>query len=358
MINLFISDSLIQTLIFVIWTLLAVTVASAVYCLRLRFVNNHHEIKQKKLFDHWEKSFFDYLYGNMDADQWMARISSKQFRYFLEYIKSYLITLRGEDLNKLSALMRHPRLYDYLNRRLKRGGHQARSEAAFYFGLARIEKSKSGLVTGLKDRDHVVCYNCAMSLGKLGAVEAIDDIFIQYSRRRQFTRNQLMRILFEFGSNVCPSLLEQLPKAKHDSARLLIVSLFEYFKFYPAGPQLIDLLQKTKNVDLQLSCISALGAIEYIDALPILKSFLNHPTIRVRRFAIDAIGKIGDLDLKPDLYHLMKHENWWLRYSAAEALWKITNHDVRVMENIYQHSDNQYAVSTAQVLLAEKQMGA
>ncbi|KUK85664.1 MAG: Uncharacterized protein XE03_1950 [candidate division TA06 bacterium 34_109] len=344
-------------IIFLVWGLALLVILLAIYCFWLRLIYDLRGKKRKKLFSRWEEIIFEYLDRKKLPSEIVESMPKSEYDYFLDFIKDYLIVIKGEDFKRLSVLINQTKLFSYLINKLKQGNSQMRSDAAFFLGLARAYKAKEFLRERLKDRNDSVSYNCALSLAKIGDIDAVSDILIQYRNCKNYSRDSLLCILFEFGNSVCQSLLQHLLKEKEDSLRILIIDVLGHYRYFSAGKAILNLLNLSNNNELRIHCIKAIGRMEYIEALPTLRRCLDEPDCVIRSQAISAIGKIGDITIENKLVEKLGDENWWVRYRAAEALFSTFEQGKESLKDILAHSKNKKAVSAAQVILTEKAMG-
>jgi len=278
----FINSDMRNIIILSVWGFAFLVLLLAVYCLWLRFLSNLREKKRQKLFPQWEEEVFKFLEEKQSPREIVKSIPKSDYGYFLNYLEDYLLTLKGEDFERISSLITRTKLFTYLCERLKYGKSHDSSDAAFYLGLTRASEAKTVLKEGLKDRDDSVVFNCALALAKIGAVETVSKILRQYHNRKKYSPDLLLSLFFEFGSKVCPPLLQCLPDEKNESFLALIVDLLGHFRYYSAGESILKLLKTTSHKELKIHCIKAIGRMEYIDALPVLRECLDSPDWVIR----------------------------------------------------------------------------
>jgi len=354
----FINSDMRSIIIFLVWGFAFLVLLLAIYCFWLRFLFNLREKKKQKLFSQWEEEVFKFLEEKQFPREFVKSIPKSDYSYFLNFLENYLTTLKGEDFERISSLITHTELFSYLCEKLKYGNKQNRSDAAYYLGLARASEAKTVLKEGLKDRDDSVVFNCALALAKIGAVEMVGEILRQYHYRKNYSLDLLLSLFTEFGSKVCPHLLQHLPDERNESFLILIVDLLGHFRYYSAGEAILKLLKTTSHEELKIHCIKSIGRMEYIEALPILREYVNDPNWVIRNQAIIALGKIGDVTIEKKLIENLEHEKWWVRYRSAEAIFNLSEQGEEILKSVVAHSQNKKAVTAAQVVLTEKEMGA
>jgi len=352
----FINSDMRNIIMVLVWGLAFLVFLLAIYCLWLRLLFNLREKKKQKLFSQWEEAVFKFLEEKQSPREIVKSIPKSDYGYFLNYLEDYLLTLKGEDFERISSLITHIELFTYLCERLKYGKSHDRSDAAFFLRLARASEAKTVLKEGLKDRDESVFFNCALALAKIGAVEMVSEILRQYHYRKKYSPDLLLSLFFEFGSKVCPYLLQCLPDKKNESLLTLIVDLLGHFRYYSAGESILKLLKTTSHKELKMHCIKAIGRMEYIDALPVLRECLDSPDWVIRSQSIIALGAIGDVTVEKKLIENLEHEKWWVRYRAAEAIFNLSEQGKEVLKNVVAHSENKKAVTAAQIVLTEKEV--
>lgn len=354
----FINFNMHKIIIILVWSFTFFVLFLAIYCLWLRLIFNLREGKKRKLFSQWEEAVYNILEGKQSPREIVKSISKSDYSYFLNYLEDYLTTLKGEDFERISSFITRTELFTCLCERLKYGKSYNRSDAAFFLGLARASEAKTILKGGLKDRDDSVVFNCALALAKIGAVEIVEEILRQYHYRKKYSLDLLLFLFIEFGSKVCPYLLQHLPDERNESFLILMVDLLGHFRYYPAGEAILKLLKTTSHKELKIRCIKAIGRIEYIEALPILREYVDDSNWVIRSQSIIALGKIGDVTIEKKLIKNLEHEKWWVRYRSAEAIFNLSEQGEEVLKSVVTHSQNKKAVTAAQVVLTEKEMGA
>jgi len=355
--DLFTNFKFSNPIITTVWGLFFIVLLLAHYCLLLRFLYNQRNKKQIRLYAKWEGVIFQYLEGKQSPQDIVDSIQKSDYGYFLIYLKNYLITVKGEDFKRLSALLTETRIFPYLTSCLKCRKRRKRSSAAFFLGLARVNKAKEYLRQGLKDHAPCVVLNCAEGLAKLGAIDTIGDILFQYRHRKNYSRDILLCVLFEFGNDVCQPLLQQLLEEKDDSSRIIIVEVLGHLRYYPAGREILHLLDTSPTRELRAACIEAIGRTEYIDALPTLRRCLDDSDWQIRSNAIKALGNIKDISVEKRLIEYLGDENWWVRYQTAGALFNLSEEGKKTLRDTAEHSKNEKASSVARMLLTEKTIG-
>lgn len=327
------------------------------YCFFLRFVSNSSKKKQFKLYAGWEKMLFQYIEGEKTTQELMALVPGPRYAYFQHFLKSYLLALKGPDFEKLSALVTNTDLFPCLIDQLVHGDEQVRSESAFFIGLVKAHQAKKYLIQGLGDKDEGVYFNCALSLAKIGAIDTLGIILEQFRIRKKPSRDILLSILFEFGTEACQPLLWYLKEETDAFSISLIVDALGHCRYYPAGEEILCIMDSTPGYDVRINCIRALGKIEYLGAIPFLRECMHDADWRVRSLAIWALGRIGDDSVEEELVAYLGDDNWWARYRAAEALFSLSKKGEETLSIIAQHSKNEKASSVARILLTDMEVG-
>jgi len=353
----FINQGPLWAITMAMWVLLFFVLMLIMYCFFLRFVSNRSKEKQFKLYAGWEKMIFKYLEGDQTTQEVMALVPRAHYAYFQHFLKNYLLALKGTDFEKLSALVTHTDLFPCLTNQLVHGDEQTRSETAFFLGLLRAHQAKECLIQGLMDGDEGVYFNCALSLAKIGAIDAIGSILEQFRIRKKPSRDLLLSILFEFGIAACQPLLEHLKKETDVFSISLIVDALGHYRYYPAGEEILCILDATPGYDIRINCVRAIGKIEYLDAMPSLRECMRDADWRVRSLAIWALGRIGDDSVEEEFVAHLGDDSWWVRYRAAEALFSLSKKGKETLMAITKHSKNEKASSVARVLLTDREVG-
>ena len=127
-------------------------------------IEHVREIKKKNFAGKWEDKIFDYLSNKGNPISTINLFPKSSYKYFLQNLSSYLLTLKGEDWINLSKLVNETKIYDYLLSNLHSRRKKKLIFGAYYLGLAKSTGAKSILRKKLKRKNEMVFLSCALSL--------------------------------------------------------------------------------------------------------------------------------------------------------------------------------------------------
>jgi len=301
--------------------LLLLTFALVLYTIFLRMAFNANQRLRKRQFEVWENLILKYLSGEASEEEIAAAVRTKHVGLFSEFMEKYLETLRGEDFGKLAYLLKKIGLVGYNLKRLGSRKKWHKVYAAFFLGLMRDKEAVPGLQKGLRDKNYLVSFACATALAKIGEKQYLKETLSLLARREDLGPDKAAEILLEFGSGICAELSLLLDKENIQRRwEYLIVDLLGYWHDLEAGPVLLKILHTSKDSEMKVRCIKALGEMSYLESASALAAHLDDKNWQMRSEAVMALGKIGASDYSGKIAESLSDKNWHVRYNAARAL--------------------------------------
>lgn len=301
--------------------LVVLTFALVLYVISLRIAFNAGQKLRKKQFEIWENLTLKYLSGEVSSEEIGKAVKTKYFNLFAEFMEKYLETLRGEDFQNLTHLLKEMGLFDYNLKRLGSRKRWHRVYAAFFLGLLRDKEAVPALQKGLKERDYLMSFACATALAKSGQKEHLEVTLSLLTQRKDLGPDKAAEVLLEFGNGICSELVSILNRVNIDSKwKYLIIDLLGYWQYLESGPTLLKLLNASKDSQMKIRSIKALGEMSYLESAPALAVHLDDENWQIRSEAARALGKIGASEYSDKMLKSLADKNWWVRYNAARAL--------------------------------------
>ncbi|TET08360.1 hypothetical protein E3J84_06285 [Candidatus Aerophobetes bacterium] len=128
----FLSSELLYIPTIAIFILLALTFALVAYIILLRIAFNANQKLRKGQFEIWESLILGYLSGEVSAEEIDKAVETRYFNLFAEFMEKYLKTLKGEDFQNLTLLLKKIDLFDYNLKRLNSKKMWDKIYAAFF----------------------------------------------------------------------------------------------------------------------------------------------------------------------------------------------------------------------------------
>ena len=120
------------------------------------------------------------------------------------------------------------------------------------------------------------------------------------------------------GSDILHLVGTQMDRFDDQQARNLI-SLTESSSDRSLLPMLVEILEKSDDIQAQASILRTLGRLGDHRHVKYIKPYLGHSNSILRIRALVSIGKLGDTDDLASILPLLSNDNWWIRYRAAES---------------------------------------
>lgn len=350
----FLGSELLYIPTIAILILLVLTFALVLYVISLRIFFNTGQKLRKKQFEIWENLTLKYLSGEVSSQKIAKEVRIKHFSLFSEFMEKYLETLKGEDFQSLTHLLKEMGLFDYNLKRLGSRKRWHRVYAAFFLGLMRDKEAVPALGKGVKDKDSLISFASATALAKIGEKGHLKETLLILTRRKDLRPDRAAGVLLEFGSGACAELGLLLGNESVTRQwKYLIIDLLGYWRHLEAGPMLLELLQVSDDRQMKMRCIKALGEMSYLDSAPALAAHLDDEDYLARSEAVKALGRIGIWDYSAKMARCLSDENWHVRYHSAQALAAIGKEGVAVLEETARQQTSSDAQIIASHVLSE-----
>ncbi len=350
----FLSSELLHIPTIAILILLVLTFALVLYTIFLRIAFNAGQRLRKKQFEIWENLILKYLSAEASEQEIARAVRTTHFGLFSEFMEKYLETLKGEDFQSLTHLLKEMGLFDYNLKRLGSRKRWHRVYAAFFLGLLRDKEAVLALGKGVEDKDSLVSFVSATALAKIGEKRNLKETLLALTRRKDLRPGRAAGVLLEFGSGACVELGLLLGNESVTRQwKYLIIDLLGYWRHLEAGPMLLELLQVSDDRQIKMRCLKALGEMSYLDSASILASYLDDEDYLARSEAIKALGRIGIWDYSAKMTRCLSDENWHVRYHTAQALAAIGKEGVAVLEETARQQTTSDAQRIASHVLSE-----
>lgn len=284
------------------------------------------------------------------------QIPRKKFKYLLECLRPYLISLKGDDFKKFSALVSKTNLLDYLFAQLNSLRKSKVISAAYYLGIAEVQGIEDLLIRKIMGRDESIFVSCSMTLARINAISSVGIIFRQAKNFKSLSLDTLILIFSEFKPYVCKFLMEILEMEKSSIYKIVIVSVFRNFKYYDGGNAVLHTLYFSTNQVLTITCIKYLQEIENIDALPAFKRMLNSSKPEIRAETIKAVAKIDISSMEDKIFLKIFDTDYYVQLNAAWAILDNCPDGEEKLTRIAEDPSKGRSAEIAQMVLSERNL--
>ena len=315
------SSFLLHILLYIILILFCLTYLLILYVINLRLYHDFNTRRQKIFTNEWETTVLNYLQLRGDPEDLVKKVPRRKYLFLLELLRGFLLSLKGNEYEKIADIIKQNKLYSYLIKGLESHRINRVITSTYFLGLAKVVKSKELIAKKLDTKSEFIFINCATCLAQMNATEFVGKILTRAGSFVRISKDTLLFILLEYQQDVCLTLLKLLPGKMPDYQKESIISLFRHFKYQESAPQVTKLLVNTANVDLMLECLKFLREVRYMESHYVIKSLLDHKNPLVRVEAIKTIGKLGAGPLEENIISkILFDENYEVQLAAAATV--------------------------------------
>lgn len=321
-----------------------------VFLIRLKDLRFNKKVDAFTLY--WAPDFFNYIGSDRDPKEFTDRIPKKNASIFLLFLKKYIHSLSGKELQSLLNIINNTWIYDYLLRDLRSRSIERRLRAIYYFGIAKNQQIKPILSSFLTVRNLQIFFQSARSLARMNALETTERILAGARLQKKISQEILVSILLEFNPEVCEYLIKRI-YVENEKFKTAIIKVFRNFNYGEASPILRKIINEAKDKLLIIECIKFAGQIECLNALDTIKTYLQHPDPDIRSEAVKSVKQIGgdteSLEISVNLYD----NSWQVQIDAAEALVNLKPVGISILKLVSVSQAEPRAASVAQMVLSE-----
>ena len=184
------------------------------------------------------------------------------------------------------------------------------------------ETSAPVLMQHLDDREPEIRIQSARGLGRIRWTPAIDRIVRRFSIESPWVRMRFSDTLTTFGASATWPLLAYVSinhQHETDGPKLALRTLAQIEDRDAVGP-IIQILKESRDLEIQIAAIEALGELGSPAAIWILSDMFVSDRWELRAKAATAFGRIGDTTVIPLLVSGLRDPEWWVRRNTAAAL--------------------------------------
>lgn len=184
------------------------------------------------------------------------------------------------------------------------------------------ETSAPVLMRHLEDREPEIRIQAARGLGRIRWTPAIDRIVWRFSVETPWVRVRFSDTLTAFGSRATWPLLAYVRinhRHETEGPKLALRTLAQIEDRDAVRP-ILQILEESKNVEIQIAAIEALGELGSPEAVWALSDMFVAPRWELRAKAATALGRIGDTTATPLLFSGLHDPEWWVRRNSAAAI--------------------------------------
>ncbi|HET8901339.1 MAG TPA: HEAT repeat domain-containing protein [Holophagaceae bacterium] len=278
-------------------------------------------IRARRLACHarWEGEMAAYLYLGRDADTFQ-QLDARDRALFRHFLQRALLSIGGEDANRIRELASRLDLHDDLARRLAALGAASRARAALEVGLFQRWEHLDRVEALLKDPAPSVAFAAARTLARSGDLSHAAPVLAWVLGQEKVQQERLLRVLMGFGPGLLPWMEARLgaPPQPREGWRLYGL-LVATFRDLASGPRMRELLA-SGDLELTATALKALRALGDPSAYGAVAPFATHPEWVLRAQTALGLGTLGGLQALPALQQLMEDRVFEVRRNAAQSI--------------------------------------
>jgi HEAT repeats len=259
-------------------------------------------------------------FTELDEHEPLPEMDSTEAEIFADLLGGYARVLRGAAWERIAAYFEDTGRVDEQLRWLHGRRAWRRATAAFTLGDMCARRAAPELIAALDDPSRDVRMAATRSLGRLGAVDAVEPL-VAASVSGRVPRDVAGLALLDLGSSAAPHLVElayDAEPAVREDAIELIGLLGDLGDTEPLLEHLHD-----PAADVRAASATALGRVGAGDARDALVRALDDRVRAVRVASATALGRIGGQTAADALSELARGEEFDTARAAAQALARI-----------------------------------
>lgn len=309
--------------IFAIFSILSFLFILTTLLLRIKHIRQKNKMERQT--DLFSELLIQYLNDPADSKSYNELLRFDKNDQLLQFLLHYLQLLKGEERNLIEDLLNKLKIPNSLVARLQSKNKWQRAYAAYYLGLLNNKDSLFHLLVRLDDSFYLTQFYSARSIILLNPIEKMKTVIKKLFTIPQISSYQVMEGLMDLDENgllFCHEIMQE-SRDSDEEYLLLLVDLFAYKRFGEAAVDILNILKTSQKRELKISCIRALGLLNYMPAVSVLRAIQSDPDWIIRSQALRALGRIGDIGSIPEFLEALKSDNFWIQYNAGLALYDL-----------------------------------
>ena len=311
--------------------------------------------RHDKFISIWQNNILEYLTSDAEPEEIISLIKKSNYSNLISYLASFVVNLKGDDLNQLKKLITEKKLRTYFIKHLKSFRKKKQIEAIYFLRFVRSENAVGLITDKLTDPNISIFRTAVESLAYMNAIDMIDLILDAAKSRKDITTESILSIIIKFDRSICASLIKRLAKEQSTEIQQVIITVLWHFKYAEAIDVVLKILIYSGNKNLILESIKYLGEIENLDSINTLRFFLSHSKPEIRAAAIRAISQIGDTSLEDKIIEMIHDNNIEVKIAAAHAMYNGShNAKSKLSEIAWTSKDKEEATVTNRIILEKR----
>ncbi len=349
-------DNIYHLIVFAILLLLSLSYLLIVFVVVLRIFNNYTTKQQTRFLNDWESLIFSFLENDESPAELISKIPKRKYKYLLNYLREFLLTLSGKDFERLASLINHTKVSDYIIKNLKSRNKNNIIFASFFAGTTKIEIAKPLLQKTIRIHNQQIFFSSSVALAQINAYDSLDLILHEFIKYNNFGNDYLLLILTEFDDIICDKIMKLLTVETSPSLATTFLRVLRYYKYQDAGQTVLRMLVYSHLKDVKIESLKFIEEIKFEKAAFAVSKLLEHKLPEIRSQAIKTISQLDNKSFEDKIFSKLFENDYDVQYQAALA---ILNHyedgEKKLSELAYSiNKGNSAAIS--RMLLSEKRV--
>lgn len=314
----------VTAVLFIIAAQVVLIGALLVWTVALRLVRHGRARRRRQLFTAWHYLVPSFLSGDLDEAFLRHSLRPRDYPLFAEFLRPYLVDLRGSDAALLSRFLTRLGFMTYLRRALRSRSPWRRAWAVHHFALIADPGARPFIRAALEDRAELVANQAAEALMRMQDTDSVEPVLHRLSGLSRGSREWIVLFLMEFGLEAMPVLQAMVRSA--DSPPWLMVMVLQvlaYHHYTPATWEILYLYLHPPDREVRIACVKALRACGEPTLVGFFEKMLQDHDPVVQAEAAKALGAVGDASHTAMLARLLESDDFWVLRNAVDALLRL-----------------------------------
>lgn len=292
-----------------------------VWILVLRVLRRITERRRRNMVDVWRPLLAESL---VEVPAPLPSLHPRDHVPFLYLWNHLQESIKGDASGQLNDVARRAGMDTVAMRLLHTGRLRLQLLAVATLGHLKEASVWDKLVQLAHAHNAFLALEAARAMVRIHPKAALPLLIPLISTRSDWSPLKVMALLNEAGADLAATALAQATVSAPPSIAARLIRLLASLRSPYALPIIRQLMNEQKPAeDVIAASLSFFGECSDPQDLPMVRSYLTHPTWYIRVQAATALGKIGLEEDEARLIGLLEDTYWWVRYRAAEALSKL-----------------------------------
>jgi len=341
------SDIIIKAAVTItfVTVMLVVMLLITIVFLRIRLFLNHK--KRNQIKSTWNPILAKVAVGQ---DVSISSLKKAEQYTFLILWNEYFSVVRGDSITNLKLLARKLRINDLAHRMIKSKTLHNKLLGSITLGHMREYSAWDDLILFVQDNISIVAITAVRSLLLIDPRQGIRTVLPLLITEQQWPWPSVAYALKLAGPNNICAPLSEITQRVNSNAQVRLLRYLEAINCDVITEGVINVLKTTNDPKVASVC---LNIVQDVNALELVRGYVNHPIWYLRMHAARALGKIGNEDDIPRLIELLSDSGWWVRYRSAQAIANIVSSNKDTIRNLRDQVNDEFGRDMLNQVIAE-----